>query len=180
MGNGNSWQKRQRSYNKKGFKAVSKPKVLKYEAPFPLEKVYIAPFSKQLVESDSGKNYAPISKNEQPSGFPVFDDYVVLLSNGSKQFDKLCEQYGIARNDLSSLVFMFTGLPSDEFRRRYMVRMADELLRYTDLDYAEVARRCGMGTKMNLYWTMKREYGISFDERRKALRKEGDLDKFQL
>jgi hypothetical protein len=33
---------------------------------------------------------------------------------------------------------------------------------------------------MNLYWTMKREYGISFDERRKALRKEGDLDKFQL
>jgi hypothetical protein len=35
-----------------------------------------------------------------------------------------------------------TGMPGQDFRMAYQLRLADDLLRYTDLPLAEVARLC--------------------------------------
>ena len=64
--------------------------------------------------------------------------------------------------------------------KRKLVLMADELLRYTDLDMADVSKRAGFGSANNLYLTYKREFGIAPGERRQKIRKEGDVGKYKV
>jgi AraC-like DNA-binding protein len=77
-------------------------------------------------------------------------------------------------------VFVLTGMRGVDFRMAYQVRMADELLRYTDLTIAEVSRRAGFGSANNLYLTYKREFDIAPGYRRIALREDGDVGRFKL
>lgn len=55
-----------------------------------------------------------------------------------------------------------------------------ELLRYTSLSPAEVARRSGIGSAINLYQSLRRDCNMSATERRQALRQEGDEGRFVL
>ena len=55
----------------------------------------------------------------------------------------------------------------------------DELLRYTSLSLAEVARRSGLGSAHNLYLTTKREFGEAPAEHRKNLREPGDEGRYR-
>ena len=73
-----------------------------------------------------------------------------------------------------------TGLKGALFRQRYQARLADDLLRYTDLPLAEIARRSGLGSQINLYQALRRDCNMSATERRHFLRQEGDEGRFEL
>ena len=88
--------------------------------------------------------------------------------------------YCLLREDIDSLVFVLTGMCGVDFRMAFQVRMADELLRYTDLGMADVSKRAGFGSANNLYLTYKREFGIAPGERRQKIRKEGDVGRYIL
>ena len=66
------------------------------------------------------------------------------------------------------------------FRQLYQMRLADDLLRFTDLAFDEVARRSGLGSPNNMYLALRREYDMSASERRAFLRQEGDAGRFRL
>ena len=77
-------------------------------------------------------------------------------------------------------MFILTGLKGALFRQRYQARLADDLLRYTDLPLAEIARRSGLGSQINLYQALRRDCNMSATERRHFLRQEGDEGRFEL
>lgn len=81
---------------------------------------------------------------------------------------------------LAALVFILTGMKAMRFRQLYQARLADDLLRYTSLSPAEVARRSGIGSAINLYQSLRRDCNMSATERRQALRQEGDEGRFLL
>jgi transcriptional regulator GlxA family with amidase domain len=58
--------------------------------------------------------------------------------------------------------------------------MAEELLRFTSLSLAEVARRSGIGSANNLYLTYKREFNIAPGYRRLQLRNKGDVGLYKV
>jgi AraC-like DNA-binding protein len=89
-------------------------------------------------------------------------------------------RHGIRTEELAALVFILTGLKGALFRQRYQARLADDLLRYTDLPLAEIARRSGLGSQINLYQALRRDCNMSATERRHFLRQEGDEGRFEL
>lgn len=81
----------------------------------------------------------------------------------------------ISRDDIDSQVFVLTGMRGINFSMAFQVKMADELLRYTDLGMADVSKRAGFGSANNLYLTHNREFDIAPGERHQKIRKEGDV-----
>ena len=81
----------------------------------------------------------------------------------------------ISRENIDSLVFVLTGMCGVHFRMVFQVRMANELLRYTNPGIADVPKRVGFGSANNLYLTYKREFGTAPGERHQKNRKEGDV-----
>ena len=65
-----------------------------------------------------------------------------------------------------------------DFRDRYLLLIADDLLRFTDLTLVEVGRRIGMIGKTSFNKFMKRVSGMSPLHRRNALRQPGDLNRY--
>lgn len=179
---GNAWKRRQRErrlYSNEPRKTA--PRKLIGEPQFKFEDLYISPFSKQQTKDEMGRvSYIPVEHNLQPTGFRIFDDYVVFLSRGSSNLQTFAERHGIRIDDIDSMVFLFTGMRGIDFRMAFQVRMADELLRYTDMELDEVARRAGFGTAVNLYYTYKREFGIAPGIRRHRIRQSRDVGKFKL
>jgi len=72
----------------------------------------------------------------------VMDHYLRRLSEGKDVVKDFCRIYGLRTEDMDSLVFILTGMKGQDFRMAYQLRLADDLLRYTDLPLAEVARLC--------------------------------------
>ena len=90
------------------------------------------------------------------------------------------DRHGLRVDDIDSLVFVLTGMRGVDFRQKYQVRIANQLLRYTDMTVAEVAKRSGIGSANNLYLTYKREYNLAPGYRRQRIRQPGDLGRFKL
>jgi AraC-like DNA-binding protein len=79
----------------------------------------------------------------------------------------------ICREDIDSLVFVLTGRCGVDFRMTFQVRMADVLLRYTDLSMTDVSKSAGFCSVNNLYLAYKREFCIVPGECRQKIRKRG-------
>ncbi len=79
----------------------------------------------------------------------------------------------ICREDIDSLVFVLTGRRGVAFLMAFQVRMANELLRYTDIGMAGVSKCIDFGSANNLYPTHNRKFGITPGERHQKIRKEG-------
>ena len=126
------------------------------------------------------KNTHKRNGRELSLGWCVFDDYLLYLSNGGSDMQTFADRHGLRREDIDSLVFVLTGMRGVDFRMAFQVRMADELLRYTDLGMADVSKRAGFGSANNLYLTYKREFGIAPGERRHKIRKDGDVGRYNL
>jgi len=73
-----------------------------------------------------------------------------------------------------------TGMSGPDFRMAYQLRLADDLLRYTDLPLAEVARRSGLGSHTNFCVVIRRERKQTPTERRMALRQKGDAGRYRV
>lgn len=59
------------------------------------------------------------------------------------------------------------------FRLAYQLPMADELLRYTSRGVVDIARRCGFGSRTNLYFAYQRDLRTTLSDRREQLMQQG-------
>ena len=106
------------------------------------------------------------------------DEYLRFLAAGNTDIHAFIDRHGLLFGELSALVCILTGMKHTLFRQKYQSRLADELLRYTDMSQPDIARRSGLGSQINLYQALRRDCDMSATERRNFLRKEGDLGRF--
>lgn len=168
---------------------TQKNRAPKLEAQFTLDELYRSPLLEErcyeVVSDGSEKpqvreNYVARNLSEvHLTGVRVMDEFISYLAAGHSDISAFCEERDLRYNDIDSLVYVLTGMRGIEFRRRYQLRMVDELLRYTSLKPAEVARRSGLGSVCNLYLTTKREYGEAPVEHRKRIRQSGDEGRYR-
>lgn len=182
MAKGNSWKTRNTTnadYGRDGRKIVARE--LKSEPQFKLEQLYITPFtSRKRFDEDGRWVYVPVERNTKPTGINIMDDYLRYLSAGRSDMRAFAERHGLRTEEVAALVFILTGTKGVRFRQLYQMRLADDLLRFTDLPFDEVARRSGLGSPNNLYLTLRREYNMSVSERRQFLQQEGDAGRFKI
>jgi len=183
-GSGNAWKHRQ--WKKRGgWTGIPREfteRTLKDEPQFKFEDVYISPFLWQRKYSEDGKvTYVEMERRMKPMGIWMFDAYLQYLAQGgSDDMQAFANRHGLRREDIDSMVFILTGMRGVDFRMKYQVRMADDLLRYTDMTVAEVAKRSGIGSANNLYLTFKREFNLAPGYRRLRVRQDGDVGRFRL
>lgn len=182
MAKGNSWKTRNWTavdYGHEPRKIVKRE--LKSAPQFALEHLYITPFTqKKRYDEDGRWRYVVVERNLKPTGIWVMDDYLKYLSEGRSDMGAFAERHGLRTEEVAALVFILTGVKGVRFRQLYQMRLADDLLRFTDLPFDEVARRSGLGSPNNLYLALRREYNMSASERRAALRLDGDLGRFRI
>ena len=183
-GSGNAWKHRQ--WKKRGgWTGIPREfteRTLKDEPQFKFEDVYISPFLWQRKYSEDGKvSYVEVERRMKPTGIWMFDAYLQYLAQGgSDDMQAFADRHGLRREDIDSMVFILTGMRGVDFRMKYQVLMADQLLRYTDMSIADVSRRAGFGSANNLYLTYKREFNLAPGYRRLNIRTDGDLGRYKL
>ena len=184
MGEATSWKNRNRhsdNYRLYVRKRELEPRVLTIKPQYTLEDLYISPFKKRRVYDEEGYvRYQELEVKSEPTGIEVFDKYLKYLSQGNNGQDSFASTIGARVEDIDSMVFLLTGMRGIDFRMAYQLRKADDLLRYTDMEMAEVAKRSGIGTPTNLYYAYKRAYNTAPTQRRYQLRKKKDLGRYVL
>lgn len=156
-----------------------RPKVvrtLKREPQMTLEGLYRMPFAERReFDPQTGEaRYSRIEWPQERSGVWMMDELLAWLDAGSPgTVLRFCEERGLGYADLGGLVFCLTGMTGEDFRLAYQMRMADDLMRYTPLTLAEVAKRSGIGSPLNLNQSYRCEYDLTPGERRRLLRKKG-------
>ena len=182
MAKGNSWKTRNRTnadFGREGRKIVKRE--LKSEPQFTLEELYITPFTlRKRFDEDGRWQYVAVERNTAPTGINVMDDYLGYLSEGRSDMQAFADRHGLRTEEVGALVFILTGMKGVRFRQLYQMRLADDLLRFTDLAFDEVARRSGLGSPNNMYLALRREYDMSASERRAFLQQEGDAGRFRV
>ena len=182
MARGNSWKTRNRTNAFYGRPSrVIEKRELKIAPQFKAEDLYIPPFTHKKRFDEEGRwQYVPIERNESPTGLRLLDELLRYLAAGSNDVSAFAEMRGLKLNELHTFIFILTGMRGIRFRQLYQMWLVDDLLRYTDMSPAEVAKRSGLGSPNNMYLALRREYNMSATERRFFLRKEGDLGRFKL
>lgn len=153
------------------------------EPQLTLEGLYRMPFrERREFDPQSGEaRYSPIEREPQRSGVRMMDELLAWLDAGAPgTVAQFCEKRGLGYADLGGLVFCLTGMSGEDFRLTYQMRMADDLMRYTRMTLAEVARRSGIGSPLNLNQSFRREYDLTPGERRRQLRQKGDVGRYRL
>lgn len=181
-GSGDSWKHRQwrSSWSYKHRRNFAK-RELKIAPQYTFEDLYIKPFRERRIYSEDGVvSYVPLERRCKQTGIHVFDAFVEYLAQCNSDVKAFADRYGLKVTDIDSLVFVLTGMKGVDFRQKYQVQIADDLLRYTNLSVAEVARRSGIGSPNNLYLTYKREFNLAPGYRRQRIRREGDLGRYKL
>ncbi len=181
-GNGNAWRYRQYKPRFSHYRTPRQfqPRTLLDEPQFTFEDLYISPLHWKRRYSEQGELcYVDLPK-PKPTGIRMFDAYLYYLSEGNSDLKAFADQHGLRRDDIDSMVFILTGMRGVDFRLKFQLRMAEELLRFTSLSLAEVARRSGIGSANNLYLTYKREFNIAPGYRRLQLRNKGDVGLYKV
>lgn len=180
MARGNSWKTRNRTNADYGLPSRQVVKrEFRGEPQYTLDKLYISPFTRRKRWDEDGHwQYIAMERNLTPTGITVMDDYLRYLANGNSDMQAFADRYGLKREEVGAMVFILTGIRGIRFRQLYQMRLVDDLLRYTDMDKKEVARRSGLGSENNMYLALRREYNMGIGERRRFLRKESDLGRF--
>jgi len=154
---------------------------LKSEPQFKFDDLYITPFTHRRRFSEDGEmQYVPLERNLNPTGIRVMDDFVRFLSGGGSDVKVFCKRHGARVGDIDAIVFLLTGMRGVDFRYAYQRRMADEMLRYTSLPVADIARLCGYGTRTNFYFAYMRDCGCPPSERRQQLQQPKDKDLYRI
>ncbi len=109
-----------------------------------VDDLYISPFVARRVYNEDGvMSWVPIERNVNPTGMPVVDFIARSLAEGRSNMEWIARQLGCSGADLQGWSRAMTGMDFREFRRAYLFRVADDLMRYTSLSIDEVARRSG-------------------------------------
>ena len=144
-----------------------------------MQALYIPPFTQRYYYDREGNRYVePVERNLQPTGIAVLDHWLQALSKGKTDSLCFCYAEGIDLLPFSGFIQVLTGMNPTDFRDRYLLLLADDLLRYTDLKAGEIGRRIGMIGKNSFNKFIKRESGATPIQRRNALRQPGDLNRY--
>lgn len=163
----------------RNYQSMRKP--FKGEPQFSFDDLYVMPFTHELTADDMGrKGYTPLEQNLCPTGIKVLDEYIQFLHSGQADVSAFCAKYNLKTSDLDGFIFVLTGLSNWVFRKQWIMRCADELLRYTDMNLNKIASRCGAGTRNNLYFMYERDMNCSPTQRREELRQKGDLGRYKI
>ena len=148
---------------------------------FTPEELYISPFSRRrLYDPDGHVTYVNIERNLRPTGIDQLDFIARTLSSGANDYEWMAGQMDVRYEDLCAFVRVMTTCSAHELRRSIMFLLADDLLRYTNLNVDEIARRCGASSAPNLSQMYRDNRHTTPFSRRKRLRQEGDLGRFVL
>lgn len=163
----------------------AKPRVLTVEPQWTVEQLWVSPFRERRRYETDGEHIRTVwdrlEERERPkTGVRIFDDWLQYLAEGHRDMSAFCRRYGLRTGDIDSVCFVLTGMRAIDFRMKFQLKTLDELLRYTDLTPAEVARRSGFGSLNNLFLTTKREYNQAPMERRQAIQRKGDKGRYKL
>ena len=109
----------------------------------------------------------------------MFDALRVRLSEGNSSLKSFGDRYGLSPSDVNGLVLALTGMEASTFRIAWLMKRADELLRYTNLSISEVARQSGVGSTTNLFYACQRDHHCAPTQRRADLREANDLGRFR-
>ena len=151
------------------------------KAQFTLEDLYISPFTAQRQYDKEGNvEWIPLDRNIEPSGVWVMDHYLQFLMRGGYYRPQICQQEGVTSVQLSSLVAILTGMSIIVFQQRYVLMVADKLLRYTSMPARDIARNFGGIDGTNLYRLYKKYYNTTPSLRRIQLRQPGDEDRYKV
>lgn len=180
MAKGNAWKHRNDPPRGSTRRTTAKRELLS-KPQYTLDDLYIPPFTRRRRYDEDGRwQYVSVERNTSPTGIQVMDEYLRLLTAGESDVGVFAARHGLTTGEVAALVFILTGVKGARFRQLYQARLADDLLRYTSLPLPEIARRSGLGTPINLYQTLRREWNMSATERRQTLRSDGDEDRFAL
>ena len=144
-----------------------------------MQALYIPPFTQRYYYDREGNRYVePVERNLQPTGIQVFDHWLQALSKGKTDSSGFCYAVGIDQWSFSGFIQVLTGMNPTDFRDRYLLLLADDLLRYTDLQSGAIGRRIGMIGKTSSNKFTKRMSGATPIQRRNFLRQPGDLNRY--
>ena len=148
---------------------------------YPLERLYVSPFTKKRGFDERTLEYkmVQIETTRQLTGIKPLDAVVDCLVAGT---DPRCVAYsfGLTRQKLSTLVFTMTGLTLVGLRKQWNMRMARELLQYTELPLKEVMRRCGYTSMPTFSNFVRQSAGLSPLDIRRDARQRGQIGKYAL
>jgi len=152
-----------------------------FKPMFTLERLYWPPFTRRrgFDEDRWVTVWKPYDARPQSTGIPLIESVVTRLHDG-KDATEVAVEYGISEDELATVLRVFTGMKTLELQRRWRLRMADDLLRYTSLRMDEVAKRCGYYSGSSMSRSILKYTGQKPTRRRIALRQQGDVNKFGL
>ena len=153
---------------------------------FTLDDLYRSPFGRQrALDPVSGTIiYTDIERTEQDqeqkTGIELLDLYIDMLNSYSVySCTAFALAHGVPVRCFSSFIFALTGLSAIDFQHAYMMRKADDLLRYTWLSASDVACYCGW-TPVTLCRIFRKKYKQTPTERRWDLRDVGDCGRYAI
>lgn len=146
-----------------------------------VEEMYITPLRERRVYNEDGiESWVAVKRNMEPTGQRHLDFIARSMSDGNTNLYRIARRMGCSYKDLCSLLRAMTGMSAHEFRRDYILRASDELLRYTTMSVDEVARRVGCYSASALSQYYRRFCNQSPKQRRMALRGDRDAGKYRV
>lgn len=148
---------------------------------FDFDRLYITPFTRRrgFDEEKMQVIWLPLDVDPRPTGIDILDtvrDELRQYRNPSR----LCRRWGISTADLGHLLRLLTGMDTRQLYMAWRARQTDELLRYTDISLADLARRLRFQSTMALNVFVNNYSGQSPTARRRTLRQSGDLNRYGL
>ena len=145
-----------------------------------VDDMYISPFVARRVYNEDGvMSWIPMERNVNPTGIPVVDFIARSLAEGRSNMEWIARQLGCSGTDLHGWSRTMTGMDFREFRRAYLFRLADDLLRYTSLSIDEVARRSGFYSASLLSQQYRKYRNRTPVEVRRSLRQPRDEGRYK-
>lgn len=151
------------------------------KAKYSFEMLYVSPFTKKLGfdETKLETVYVPLEQNRLRTGLDVVDLVVDKLVAGQNP-SVLRWQLGMSPAALSTTLKTLTGLTLVEMRTRWRMRVAGELMRYTELPLREVMSRIGYTSAQTFSRMFRKAYGAAPLAYRRQSRARGDVGKYAL
>lgn len=181
---GEAWKHRNERW---GSSSKRKPvtRTPKFEPQYTVEQFWCSPFrEKRRYATDGDRTWtewdALPADGPVKTGVRIFDEWIAYIAEGHSEVKAFCKGYGLSATDINSITFVLTGLTTQAFLLKYRLKTLDMLLRYTDMDVKEVARRSGFGSPNNLFLTCKREWNQAPMQRRHTIQKPGDVGRYRL
>ena len=143
--------------------------------------LYISPFTARRVYNEDGvMSYVPIERNTKPTGQGIIDRLAQEMAAGNTDHQRLADIMGCTREEFSGFIRVITGMSFADFRRQYIFRFADDLLRYTDLSVDKIARRIGAYSASSLCQQFIEYRHFTPKQRRIALQQPRDAGRYRM